>query len=209
MKIHRFRDIPRLDLVGKPVEDFNRLEPRWRNILRISELPWMAEHKIQDAILYPAAGMLCAVLEAAQQLAEEEKKLKGFEFRDVIIHHALMIPSNDEGVSMELHMKPRKVGTKGTEAPWWEFTVYSLPKGGDYLEHCSGLVEIQYESKPSELEGTEEATREWEAYKREYAECQRVCTDAVKPEDFYAKWDARGLNYGKVSRKSCIRCSGS
>ena len=198
MKTHRFRDIPRLDLVGKPVENFNRLEPRWKNILRISELPWMREHRIQDAILYPAAGMLCAVLEAAQQLAEEKKELKAFEFRDVIIGRALMIPSNDEGVSMELHMKPRKVGTKATETSWLEFTVYSLPKGGEYVEHCSGLVQIQYESKPNELEGTEEAIQEWQAYQREYEECQRVCRDPVKPEDFYTKWDARGLNYGKV-----------
>ena len=167
MKTHRFRSIPRLDLVGKPVEDFNPLEPRWRNVLRISELPWMGQHRIQDAVLYPAAGMLCAVLEAGQQLAEANKTLKAFEFRDVIIGHALIIPSNDEGVSMELHMKPRKAGTKSTDAPWWEFTIYSLPKRGEYIEHCSGLMQIQYESNPNELESTKEAVREWEAYQQE------------------------------------------
>ena len=209
MKTHRFRDIPRLDLVGKPVEDFNRLEPRWKNILRISELPWMGEHKIQDVILYPAAGMLCAVLEACQQLAVEKQKLKAFEFRDVILGHALMIPSNDEGVSMELHLKPRKVGTKGTDTPWWEFTVYSLSKGGEHVEHCSGLVQMQHESKPSELEGTEESIREWEAYQREYAESQLVCRDPVKPEDFYAQLDARGLNYGRTWGNSRIQTIGS
>ena len=205
MKTHRFRSIPRLDLVGKPVEDFNPLEPRWRNVLRISELPWMGQHRIQDAVLYPAAGMLCAVLEAGQQLAEANKTLKAFEFRDVIIGHALIIPSNDEGVSMELHMKPRKAGTKSTDAPWWEFTIYSLPKRGEYIEHCSGLMQIQYESNPNELESTKEAVREWEAYQQEYAECQRVCKDPVKPTDFYAKWDARGLNYGKAFGNPCIR----
>ncbi|KAL9078526.1 MAG: hypothetical protein Q9157_002549 [Trypethelium eluteriae] len=200
MKTHRFRNIPRLDLVGKPVEDFNPLEPRWRNILRVYELPWLSQHQIQGAILYPAAGMLCAVLEAAQQLAEENKKLKGFEFRDIIIGHALVIPSNDEGISMELHMKPRKAGLKITDSSWWEFTIYSHPKGGEYVEHCSGLMQIQYEAKPSELEIIEEAIQEWKAYQQEYAECQSVCTDAIKPEDFYATWDARGLNYGPLFR---------
>ncbi|KAL9085033.1 MAG: hypothetical protein Q9165_007774 [Trypethelium subeluteriae] len=200
MKTHRFRNIPRLDLVGKPVEDFNPLEPRWRNILRVYELPWMNQHQIQGAILYPAAGMICAVLEASQQLAEENKKLKGFEFRDVVVGTALIIPSNEEGISMELHMKPRKVGLKNTDSSWWEFTIYSHPKGGQYVEHCSGLVQIQYEAKPSELELIEEAAQEWKAYQQEYAEYQRVCTNNVKPEDFYATWDARGLNYGPLFR---------
>ena len=204
MKTHRFRNIPRLDLVGKPVEDFNALEPRWRNILRVHELPWMGQHRIQGAILYPAAGMICAVLEAGQQLADESLKLKGFEFRDIIFGHALMIPSNDEGVSMELYMKPRKVGTRGSDAHWWEFTIYSVPKGGEYVEHCSGLMKIQYEAEPSKLESTEEAVQEWETYQQEYMECQRLCKDSVKPEDFYAKWDARGLNYGELSRDSSV-----
>ena len=181
------------------MEDFNPLEPRWKNILRISELPWMAEHKIQGAILYPAAGMICAVLEASQQLAEKDKRLKGFEFRDLIIGHALVIPSNDAGVTMEMHMKPRKIGTKSTDSSWWEFTIYSRPKGGEHVEHCSGLLQIQYQSRSNELESTEEAVRAWEVYQGEYAECQRVCKDSVKPEDFYAKWDARGLNYGELS----------
>ena len=193
MKTHRFRNIPRLDLVGKPVEDFNPLEPRWKNILRINELPWMSQHQIQGTILYPAAGMLCAVLEAGQQLVEENKKLKAFEVRDVAIGHALMIPSNDEGVTMELCMKPRK------DSSWWEFTVYSQPKGGEHVEHCSGLMQIHYEADPTELSSTEEAVQEWKAYQQEYTKSQGLCKDSIKPEDFYAKWDARGLNYGKAT----------
>lgn len=37
----RYRLDPRrkLDLLGKPVDDFNYLEGRWRNRLRISEMP--------------------------------------------------------------------------------------------------------------------------------------------------------------------------
>lgn len=197
MKTHRFRNIPRLDLVGKPVEDFNPLEPRWKNILRVYELPWMTDHKVQGTTLYPAAGMLCAVLEAGKQLAEENRKIKAMEFRDINIDRALVIPSNDEGVTMELHMKPKKAGTKSTGNPWWSFTVYSVPKGGEHVEHCSGLMQILYDSTTTGLESTDEAAQEWKASQQEYADCKRACTDSVKSEDFYDKWDSRGLNYGK------------
>jgi acyl transferase domain-containing protein len=41
----------RLDLLGKPVLDWNPLEPRWRNFLNITELPWAQDHKVWDVFL--------------------------------------------------------------------------------------------------------------------------------------------------------------
>ena len=196
MQTHRFRNIPRLDLVGKPVDDYNPLEPRWKNILRNFELPWMADHKVQGTILYPAAGMLCAVLEAALQLADKNQKVTAMEFRDITIDRALVVPSNDEGVTMELQMKPKKAGVN----PWWHFGVYSVPKGGEYVQHASGLVQILYEPKTAGPETVDEASQEWTARTQEYKEFQRDCKDEVRPEDFYDKWDSRGLNYGPLFR---------
>ena len=199
MKTHRFRDSPRLDLVGKPVEDFNPLAPRWKNILRLYELPWISQHKVQGTILYPAAGMLCAVLEAGLQLAEKTKKLAGMEFRDVTIGHALVVPSNESGVTMELHMKPRTMNVREIGTSWWDFTIFSLPKGGEYVEHCKGLMQMQYEPNAPD-DTTREMAQEWKNYQQEYAEYQKVCKHAVNSEEFYDNLDARGLNYGPVFR---------
>lgn len=43
---YRFRDKPRLDLLGTPVPDWNPFEARWRNIIKVSELPWIEDHKV-------------------------------------------------------------------------------------------------------------------------------------------------------------------
>jgi acyl transferase domain-containing protein len=45
-KAFRFRKHPRLDLLGTPVPDWNAYEKRWRHTLKISELPWMEDHKV-------------------------------------------------------------------------------------------------------------------------------------------------------------------
>jgi acyl transferase domain-containing protein len=45
-KSFRFREHAKLDLLGKPVVDWNPLQPRWRNFLKISELPWVKDHKV-------------------------------------------------------------------------------------------------------------------------------------------------------------------
>lgn len=56
---------PRRDLLGIEFPNQNPFEPRWRTPLRLEEQPWMGGHVITGTILYPAAGMLIMVLEAA------------------------------------------------------------------------------------------------------------------------------------------------
>lgn len=36
----------KLDLLGKPVPDSNPLEAKWRNFLRVSEMPWIDDHVV-------------------------------------------------------------------------------------------------------------------------------------------------------------------
>ena len=42
----RFRNSPRLDLLGSPVADWNPLEARWRNVIKVSEIPWIEDHRV-------------------------------------------------------------------------------------------------------------------------------------------------------------------
>jgi len=43
---HRFRRYPRHDLFGAPTDDYNPLEPKWRNFIRKSENPWILDHRV-------------------------------------------------------------------------------------------------------------------------------------------------------------------
>jgi acyl transferase domain-containing protein len=45
-KNYRHRELPRHDLCGAKVADWNPEEPRWRGFLRISELPWLKDHEV-------------------------------------------------------------------------------------------------------------------------------------------------------------------
>lgn len=47
----RFREHPKLDLLGSRVSDWNPLEGRWRNFLKISDLPWIEDHKVRASRL--------------------------------------------------------------------------------------------------------------------------------------------------------------
>lgn len=55
---YRFRRHHKLDLLGKPVVDWNPLEPRWQNFLKLSEMPWIGDHKVRIFLI----GKITSVL---------------------------------------------------------------------------------------------------------------------------------------------------
>ena len=46
-KAQRFRQYPRLDLLGAPDPVSNNLEMRWRNFLRPKAMPWLVDHQVR------------------------------------------------------------------------------------------------------------------------------------------------------------------
>ena len=46
-KNYRFLKQGRLDLLRKPVPNWNDLEPEWRHFIRLDEMPWIKDHIIQ------------------------------------------------------------------------------------------------------------------------------------------------------------------
>ena len=42
----------KLDLLGKPVSDWNPLEAKWRNFIRVSEMPWVEDHMVRYPVFH-------------------------------------------------------------------------------------------------------------------------------------------------------------
>lgn len=75
-------------------------EFRFRNRLSLRELPWLAHHKIQGQAIFPAAGYVCAVVEAVTKLPLQSGGFHGInaiEFSDIVIGKALVLPEGGEG----------------------------------------------------------------------------------------------------------------
>jgi acyl transferase domain-containing protein len=195
---HLFPTAPRLDWLGAPMEDFNPLEPRWKNTLRISELPWLEDHKMDTNIIYPGAGMLCCALEAARQVADPTRIVENFELRDITIGKALLIPEGDRGVEIFTHLKPRKTGMLAKDAPWFEYTFYSLKEDGGHIEHSSGLITIEYKND-DETVRYQNYTSEAQILKEEYERFLNECTVEMSSEAIYTELAARGMNFGEYS----------
>ncbi len=91
--------------------DWNKDNAVWRNYIRLSENPLIEDHRVSGEILYPAAGMLVMAVEASRQIAEKDKVLKGFRFRDVSFHLALRVPEDAVGIESHFYLRPYREST--------------------------------------------------------------------------------------------------
>jgi len=198
----RFRKEKRHHLLGSRIPGSVPHIPLWRNIIRVSESPWVQHHKIQGTILYPAAGHIVMGIQAMWEYAGFPVDIDGFELRDIKIERGLVVPDDANGVETSLQLTPVKVGTASNEVVWYEFTVYSRSpsdEGDTWEQHCSGMVRLKPKQEGNTLFNDEEAV-EIDSMRQKHAEIKSRCTKSEYPRQFYESLATLGYQYGSVFR---------
>ncbi|OJJ42520.1 hypothetical protein ASPZODRAFT_76667 [Penicilliopsis zonata CBS 506.65] len=122
---YRLRSHPRLDLLGVPDAMQCPWEPRWRTYLRLAELPWLRDHRIQGNTVFPAAGYIVMAVEACRQI-RLFPMASPFCLENVSISNALVL---DETKPTEVLVTLQSDG---------RFRVYSCVDR--WTEHCQGYI---------------------------------------------------------------------
>ncbi|KAI0490355.1 ketoacyl-synt-domain-containing protein [Xylaria cf. heliscus] len=141
-QVHKNRSAPRNDILGTLANYSSDLEPTWRNIVRLDDLPWLEHHKIQSMTVFPMAGYVAMVVEAAAQRAGEANiSFDKFEIRDISVTAPLII--SEEDVEMTTSFRPHQEGNLVSSEIWDEFRISSWTKTKGWKEHCKGLVAVE------------------------------------------------------------------
>lgn len=213
----RFRKHARLDLLGTPVSESNSYERRWRHTLKVSELPWMEDHKvlllrifsmmiwthadcvkINQSVLYPGAGMIVMAIEAMKQTARPSHKLVGFCIKDIFFQAPLNIPLDREGVDIEFSLLSSS-GASDKIATWSEFRLYSIVNDDNILV-CRGYIKPQYEDSNSAVGSGREHSERNKTYDVLHQAQLKSCSHAIDTESMYRHLDESGLQYGPTFR---------
>ena len=193
-KQHRNRQSPQSGLLGAPFPDLSEKGKIWRGIFHLSEEPWVKDHVIDEQILYPAAGFITMVIEAARQVAEQGRVVKSFKLRDIQIT-APAFMSEDFDNEFVLQFNPHLTGTRDTSSTFTEFTVSSASDGQDLRQNCSGLLFIEYQHAEGSDMAFEYALENLE-YRDRYRDILRLCHFSEGPDTFYQGLANIGLKYG-------------
>lgn len=135
---YRMRREPYHDLLGVRITDSTTLEPRWRHMLSLNTLPWLAHHVVDGLPIFPGSGYLCMAAEALQQIRRDrypERSLQNLILRDVSFLRGLVIPDPPQRREVQISFRPIQGEDLG-----FSFSVTAL-SDGEWHEHCKGFVE--------------------------------------------------------------------
>ncbi|KAI0159906.1 ketoacyl-synt-domain-containing protein [Hypoxylon sp. FL1284] len=192
--MHKNRTAPRNDILGTLANFSNDLEPTWRNIVRLDDLPWLQHHRIQSLTIFPISGYVSMAVEAASQQAKAANvHFDKFELRDVSVIAPLVIP--DEDVEMTTSLRPHQEGTLVSSEEWDEFRICSWTKSKGWKEHCKGLIAVQ----AHETNGVDDARKSLASrisLQSTIAEITEAASSPVVMDKLYDDLSEVGVAYG-------------
>ena len=198
-KHHRLRESPQKSLIGAPCPSYGENERLWRKFLRLSEEPWVRDHKIQSSILYPAAGFLAMAMEGALQMKTPGRDVLGLKIKDFQIIAPAVI-NEDITTELILQIRPHHASTRDDGYSWQEFTISTCTDDHEILKKsCFGLLLLDYEAAVDSgirIEKQNEA----ESLSVLYKDAEMLCQSEHSPTKFYELLESIGFNYGPVFR---------
>ena len=201
---NRFRRFPHHDLLGALAEDFNEREPRWKNIIRLSEIPWLSHHLIQSSVVFPFAAYVSMVCEAAFQRATMRGQTVGpshsYKFREVFVKKSLILGESSPA-ELSCSLRPHVNGIKSKSSIWDEFCIYSHTEETGWSEHCSGLVSVvQDKETPNEINGLRELTHRFQDYTNFVSKSEDSSKMRLDCSKAYNVMARAGMEYGPSFR---------
>ncbi|KAF5532714.1 polyketide synthase [Fusarium phyllophilum] len=196
-KDYRLRKHPYHDLCGLRMTDHSPLRPSWRHMIGVEGLPWLKDHVVDDAVIFPGAGYLCMVIEAIRQLAIDTSVTKEVEtvvLRDISFVKALVVPESPDRVEVQLNFCPGA----GSNGNVHDFVITAVSADGVWSEHCKGSVEVEYAAADGPQKALNVAVGFDEASKglNETSEA----AETILSQDIYDELDAVGNAYGPMFR---------
>lgn len=189
-------EVPR-DVLGSRVRDWNPLQPRWRKIIDIEELPWVRDHMVSGNPIYPATGMLVMAIEAVRQSIPETGNVLGFFIKEAEFKSPITLKMEvDGGRRTEAVISLSSVHRAfEKQATWFRVSIVACSERV-WTECFTCTLRVETSEAKSSVDGGRERKLEHEAALSAYKEAANTCTRPVQSEEFYRYCSKRGITYG-------------
>ncbi|ATY66088.1 polyketide synthase, putative [Cordyceps militaris] len=190
------------ELLGRRTPDDNDREIRWRNLLKISELPWTQGHTILGEVLLPGAAYISMAIEAGSRLAVDRgKDVRLLEVSNVDIYRPVVVSDSKEGTETLFTIRileenlSNDASADGLLRASFSFYIFNNAASSSILHTCEGLIAIHLGSRlGSQVE-----------YENSMQLPQRVPSSSdlqeIDCEKLYSLFGTIGLEYSGVFRR--------
>lgn len=146
----RFRKFLHHDLIGTKILGTPWTQPEFKKTIKLSEMPWLRDHKLGDSVIMPGSGYVAMAVEALYQKSKATGRLADdiqvnqvmYKLRNVTFSRTLPLEDDDKGSKVLLLLTP----CTSTKESWHEFKISSIVK--DIIsDHCQGLISLGEQTK--------------------------------------------------------------
>ncbi|KAI1099763.1 polyketide synthase PksD [Jackrogersella minutella] len=189
----RLRGAAPRSVLGIRSTDWNPLEPRWRKMLSIEEAPWIADHAVDGAIVFPAAGSVVMALEAVKQSAQAHQTISGYLVKEATFSAPIFVqPEKMTEVMTQLRAVQHAYEKTSLR---FEVVIFSL-NDGNWNQCFKAIIHTKLKETPGEVDGGFEEHAAVQAHSSSYEQTKFSCTNNVTKENFYKWLDKQSLSYG-------------
>jgi NADPH:quinone reductase-like Zn-dependent oxidoreductase/malonyl CoA-acyl carrier protein transacylase len=207
---HYHRKFGRNDILGLLTLENVEFEPRWRNIIRADDHPWIREHRVHGSIVYPMTGFLAMAMEAISQHAQLHHITPGkIDLRDIFISRVLTIPDGSSVETM-FSLKPcRAESPSKSVLGWHEFKVFSWAEGRGWDQHCHGFVMVQEAKDINPVDGSRQQLESTGRFTQQALNMRHSCTIPIDNKWLYENITNGGVQYGPLFQRLTEVCVGT
>lgn len=195
---HRFREHGPHDLLGTRIASSTSIEPRWRHLISVENLPWLQDHKVDDLIIFPGAAYMCMVIEAVRQHFAQSRNARVYkiELRDIRFLRALVISPDSDKTEIQLSLfKPLDI-PKVPFSECSEFRIIASSSEGLWNEHCKGIAFVQDQRQSNSNVSSCSTSKLLDCRESTLNTNSVEETKIPKSQDFYSELKANGNFYG-------------
>ncbi|KAL9110821.1 MAG: hypothetical protein Q9227_004621 [Pyrenula ochraceoflavens] len=177
---YRLRQYARHDLLGSRLPANSGETACWRNILKLNDVPWLADHRLDEVVVFPAAGYISIACEAMCQCIDLDAIVdQRLQLRSVKIRKLLAFPNVTTGIEIFTELRRMKNSGVSSSSTWKEFNISSYIDGVS-TTHASGV--IGFDSQSRNPIARKQPIRSLNGYQ--------------KAEIWYERFHSEGMNFG-------------
>jgi hypothetical protein len=166
---------PHHELLGPRSLESTDIEPAWRRVLFVGQVPWLWDHMLGKDLIFPCAGYIAMAGEAIRQITGSED----YTIRNLLMKNPLLL-NESEATELVTSLRPKRV-TDTVDSSWYDFTITAY-QNGYWKKHCVGIV-----GAGAQKHYAPQATTSY----------QRL----VSSKTWYEVTKKRGLNFGPQFRR--------
>jgi NADPH:quinone reductase-like Zn-dependent oxidoreductase/SAM-dependent methyltransferase len=192
---YRFRPRGSLPFLGLRINssggNTNSLESEWKLLINNDTMPWVNDHKVNNSILYPAAGMLVMVIEAVKEISAQVPV--GFELYNVEFPAPIVVGPNTEGTEVHLHLSQMTKERNSNQ----RFRILVHKGDGSIELVCQGTARAVMDSDTADLDEKDRKDQRLRERQERHIKASQQCFHEIDNVEMYKTLrNHLGLDYG-------------